>query len=790
MAPITAVLPPGGRASGITSRQAAGLISKYGYNEIKVKKKNSYKLFLKKFYGPVQLLLMFVAAISFATGKPGDLYIIVALLVFNAIVGFLEEYRADKSVESLKSMLASEARVLRDGRWITIPARLLVPSDTIRVRLGDVVPADAVILECETLEIDESVLTGESSLVNKRTGDTAYQGSVIRLGEATCIVAGTGRNTKYGMTERLVQIASPASHLEGEILKLVKYLVAGDSVVVTLMFLYGVFLLHTPPITILPMLLVVLIASVPVALSAAFTVAMAVGTERLAKKSVLVTRLESTEDIATMEVLCTDKTGTLTQNIITIKEVLPYKCNEGILLKYAAEASRLEDNDPIDNAVLEYAASMRVKVGRQLSFSPFNPLTKRTIAEIVDRKKYSVAKGATLVILKLVHLNSAAERKVNAKINRFASKGFRSVAVAVRKGGGAWKLVGILALYDPPRPEIKELIDELRGLGISVKMMTGDSMPVAREISKEVGLGKRILMLKEKGTSIDSILVHADGFAGMYPADKYILVKALQAKGLIVGMTGDGVNDAPALKQAEVGIAVANATDIAKSSAAMVLTKNGLGVIIDAVKESRKIFERMVTYTTAKIAKVFQIVGFVAITYLLFRFMPITPFLLILLIFTNDIVNISISEDNANYSGKPDVWNIKSLIYSSGAVGILLVTEALIFIPIGLGILGLTIVQFQTMIFLMLNVTDKFTVLNMRERRWFWKSAPSVPLIAASAIGMVVGVAMAYFGILMPKIGPLPILLVFALSAAFLFLNDFVKRMAFKRFGIIAAGMQ
>lgn len=769
---------------GLASREVTRQRAKYGYNEVRAKKKNPYELLLRKFYGPVQLLLWLVAAISYATGRMADLYIIIALLVFNAVVGFLEEYRADKSVESLKSMLASHARVLRDGQWKTIPARFLVPGDTIRMRLGDIIPADARVVDCEMLEVDESIISGESFFVEKDEGSTLYQGSVVKRGEATCIVTNTGYNTRYGVTEKLVQTAGPASHLEEAILKMVKYLIMGDTVIVAIMFVYGLLVLHADALALLPFLLTVLVASVPVALSAAFTVAMALGTEKLARKSVLVTRLEAIEDTAIMKVLCTDKTGTLTQNSITVRELIPYGCDEALLLRYAAEASRQEDNDPIDNAVLEYSEAMSIRRGRQLSFIPFNPSTKRTQAEIANGGKYEVTKGATLIVMKLTRSSPASISKVNSDMEKLAANGLRAVAVAVRKSGGNWKLVGLVALHDPPRPEAKRLIEELKGLGISVKMVTGDSVAVASEIAGEIGLGKKMLTIEGKHGDLDERIIKADGFAGVYPEDKYTIVKALQAKGFVVGMTGDGVNDAPALKEAEVGIAVANATDVAKSSAALVLTKNGLGVIVDAVKESRRIFERMATYAMVKVAKVFQIVGLVAITFIAFGFAPITPFLLILLMFTNDIVNISISTDNVYYSNKPNAWNIKSIMYSSGAMGVVLMAEALAFIPLGIVILGLSLTQLQTMIFLVLNITDKFTVLNIRERGAFWKSMPSFPLAVTSVTGIAIGIALAYFGILMPKIGTLPILLVLALSAFFMLVNDVIKTAAFSRFGI------
>ncbi len=771
-------------AVGLTSSQASILLEKHGYNEVRSERKNRYIQFLKKFYGPVQLLLWFVALLSFFMKRVDDFYIIIALLAFNAVVGFLEERKADRAVEFLKSMLAPTARVLRDGKWGSVEVRLLVPGDIIRVRFGDVVPADAKVLESEVLEADESVISGESFPVDKKAGDLIYQGSTVSRGEATCVVTSTGLDTRYGITTKLLEIAGPTSHLEDVIMRIVKYLVIGDGIIVAFMFAYGTFALDMPPLSLIPFLLIIFVASVPIALSAAFTVSMALGIEKLAKKSVLVTRLEAVEDMATMTVLCTDKTGTLTQNAITVKEIIPYGYSKELVLKYAAEASRQEDNDPIDTAVLNYSSTKHIKTGKQVLFSPFTASTKMTEARIGDGG-YTVVKGATWVIMDLVRISPNARKKVNADIDRLSSIGLRSIAVAMRKGSGRWTFAGIVALYDPPRPEVKKLIEELGSLGISIKMITGDSPTVAKEIANEIGLGRNIITLSRKSGDTGRI-IKADGFAAVYPEDKFTIVKVLQKRGFVVGMTGDGVNDAPALKEAEVGIAVANATDVAKSAAAFVLTKNGLGVIVDAVKESRRIFERMTTYTMVKIVKVFQIVGFVALSFVILKIEAITPFMLILLMFTNDIVNVSLSTDNVYYSGKPDSWNIKSMIYSAGILGLLLGVESLIFIPIGLWYLGLTILQFQTLVFLMLNVTDKLTVFNLREKRQFWKSRPSNTLVTASVMGIVAGIILAYFGILIPSISPAAIIVVFALSVPFMLINDMVKLTVFKHFRIVA----
>ncbi len=785
-----------GSPRGLSSEEANVLLQQYGFNEIAEKKKNYYLMFLGKFYGPVQLVLWLVALLSYVLGRKPDFYIVVALLAFNAVVGFVEEYRADVSVAALKGMLASKARVFRDGEWSLLEARLLVPGDVMRVRMGDIVPADALITACEDMEIDESVITGESLPIEKQTGETAFQGSTVRRGEATCTVSATGFGTKYGKTAKLVELANAKSHLEEVIMRLVKYLTAGDAVVVAVMFTYGFFMLHTGLGILLPFLLVVFIASVPVALSAAFTVAMALGTEKLAKRSILVTKLEAIENTATMNVLCVDKTGTLTENKISVKKVVPFGCSENEVIKCAAEASRAEDNDPIDNAIIAYAKSAKLIPSVPLHFLPFTPSTKRTEATVGRGSgAYLITKGATSVILEMVAQEPGLRKKSMDAINAMARNGFRSMAVAKKVGNGAWTLLGIIALYDPPRKDARSLLGELRNLGISLLMLTGDNVAVANEIATEVDIKGNIVdmagMKPEERKRLSGLMLRkTGGFANVYPEDKYSIVKAMQKMGMMVGMTGDGVNDAPALKQAEVGIAVSNATDVAKSAAALVLTENGIGVITDAVKESRRIFERMAVYSMAKVAKVFQIVGFVAITFLAMGFIPITPFMLILLIFTNDLVNISISTDRAGYSTSPDAWNMRSIFYSSGSIGAALIVQALLLLPLGLGILKLSALQLTTTVFLLFDVSDKLTILNIREKRAFWKSRPSTPLVASSLLGVAVGILISYYGIVVPSIPISAILVVMALSVAFLFINDLIKKVSFRRFGITDSSMQ
>ncbi len=775
--------------NGLSEKEAEKRLLESGYNEISDAKQSAVLKFISKLYGPVPLLLWVVLILSYALGHFKDFAVVLVLLIFNATVGFLEEHKADHSIEMLKKRLSTNARVLRSGSWVSIPSKFLVKGDVIRVRMGDVIPADLKILELEALQVDESALTGESLPVRKQAGNIAYEGSAVKAGEATCMVIATGNSTFYGKTAALVKIAKPKPHLEKVILKIVKYLIIADSVIIAVMFIFGIILFNVSLSTLLPLLLVVLIASVPVALPAAFTVSMALGTEYLAKHSILVRKLDSIEGAATANVLCLDKTGTLTENRIVVKDIVTFGCSEDDVIMYAAEASRAEDNDVIDNAILKFATEKKIRISRQLSFSPFDPSTKRTEAKITGGG-YLVTKGATIAVGRLCKLSRTERADFEGAVERLSKQGFRSLAVATtHNNSNKYKLVGIVALYDPPRKDARLFINELEKLGVKTKMLTGDNIAVANQMASELGFKGSIVAMSDIKKLNDKQLFKAvedaDGFADIYPSDKYNIVKALQNNGLSVGMTGDGINDAPALKQAEVGIAVSNATDVAKSAAALVLTKNGIDVIAEAVKESRRTFERMMTYTLAKVVKVFQIIGIIAVLFIaLHGFIAITPFLLILLIFTNDIVNIAISTDNANYSKSPDVWNIKSIVYSSAIIGVLLLIETLGVAHAYLYQLGLTAAGFQTAMFLFLDVSDKFTVFNVRSRRYFWDIKPSRALLVSSISGAAAGILISYYGILVQGISLQAITLILISAGLFFIINDYVKSLVFKKLGI------
>ncbi|MGC8571961.1 MAG: plasma-membrane proton-efflux P-type ATPase [Candidatus Micrarchaeia archaeon] len=772
---------------GLSSAEASKRLELYGYNEIPEKKQNPFLIFLSKFYGPVQALLWIVIFLSYLLGHMRDFYIVTILLIFNAVVSFIEEYKADKSIDALKKRLSQHARVLRNKEWGVIEARNIVPGDIIRLRIGDIVPADSKIITSENIEVDESIITGESLPLEKSSNDLLYEGSTIKQGEATAVVIETGLNTFYGKTARLIEFAKPSSHIEEIIMNIVKYLMYADIIVLFILFLYGFFYIHMSIITLIPFLLVIFIASVPVALSAMFTIAMALGTEKLAKKSVLITKLEALENTATMNILCMDKTGTLTQNKILVKEVFTMpKYSNNDIIKYAVEASKLEDADPIDMSIIDYAKSLNIKADNVVLFKPFDPTLKRTYAEVnyKNRLKYAVTKGAAQVVLGMCKLDSKTKKNAFDKVYEFAAKGYRTIAVAVSSDRKNWRFIGLIALYDAPRPQAKQLISELKSFGVRPKMLTGDNIAVAKEISGELGIGSNIVdmnSIDRKSKNYNQLIFNADGFANVFPKDKYDIVKAMQSKKNIIGMTGDGINDAPALKESDVGIAVANATDVAKNSADLVLTENGIAVIIEAIKESRKIFERMLTYTILKVSKVFQIILSIAIIFTIFKFIPITPFLLVLLIFTNDINNISIATDNTEFSKSPDVWNIKSIMKISSILGISLIIQILLLIPVGFSVFNMSIAEFQTFVFLALDITDKFLIFNVRTNREFWKIRPSNGVLASAFAGVLIGVLFAYYGIFITPISLGAIIFIILVSTLFFFIDDIIKIKILKR---------
>ncbi|HWC61807.1 MAG TPA: plasma-membrane proton-efflux P-type ATPase, partial [Verrucomicrobiae bacterium] len=668
-----------GDSNGLTQAEAQRRLTEEGYNELPEKKRNPFLEFLSHFFGPIPWMIEAAAILSAVVQHWADFVIILVLLMANAVVGFWEEFQAGNAIAALKANLALKARVKRDGQWRDLPARELVTGDLVRMRLGDIVPADARLLDGEPVEVDQSALTGESLPAEKKPGETVYSGSILKKGEIDALVTATGKQTYFGKTAQLVESAQTVSHFQKAVLKIGDYLIVLAVALVVLIITVAVFR-GDKFITTLQFALVLTVAAIPVAMPTVLSVTMAVGARLLARKQAIVSRLVAIEELAGMDILCSDKTGTLTQNQLVVGD--PY-CVEGIkpedVVLAAALASRSEAADAIDQAVLngmkDKAALKRFQV---LHFRPFDPVSKRTEATLktIDGKQFKVSKGAPQEILKLPANAAQIQSLAEETINEFAGRGFRSLGVARTNEQGQWQFLGVLPLSDPPREDSKSTIATAREMGVGVKMITGDQVAIGKEIARQVGLGTNILdaslfsnTTHAEGAQLDDTIEKADGFAQVFPEHKYHIVEVLQKHGHIVGMTGDGVNDAPALKKADAGIAVSGATDAARAAAAIVLLTPGLSVIIDAIKESRKIFQRMNSYAIYRIAETIRVLLFMTLSILVFNFYPVTAVMIVLIALLNDGAILSIAYDRERFSAKPEAWNMRMVLGIASVLG-------------------------------------------------------------------------------------------------------------------------
>jgi len=776
-------------AIGLSLNEVEKNLKQYGYNEVAEKKTNLVLKFLSKFWGTTAWMLELIIILSWFLRKHSDAYIVLGLLLFNAIIGFVQEYNAENAVEALKKKLRINVKVLRDAAWKTVPARELVPGDIIRIRIGDFVPADIKIIKGE-VSLDESAITGESLEVQKKVKEVIYSGSIVTKGEATGITTLTGTNTNYGKTIELVKTAKPKSHIEEIISKVVKwlFLIVGVLILIALIVSYikGINLLE-----ILPLMLVLLLGAIPVALTAMFTVCMALGSKELVKEGVLVTRLNAPDDAASMDILCVDKTGTLTMNKLSIAKLLAAKgYTEDDVLLYGALASQEANHDSIDMAFIS-AAKQKSTLNNsfiQKTFIPFDPQNRKTEAVVKKGiEEFTVMKGSFNTISQACGLNEKSIEDWQASINEFGKEGYRTLAVAKTDIKNKPQFVGLVALHDPPRTDSKLLINELKNLGVSVKMLTGDALPIAVEIAKAVDIGDSIVKASElKKTDKENVelLEKNNGVAEVYPKDKYDIVKALQANGHIVGMTGDGVNDAPALKQAEVGIAVSSATDVAKGAASLVLTDEGLVNILSPIKVGRMMFERINTWILNKIARTIAKTCFIVIAFLILGKFIITASAMLVMIFMTDFVKISLSTDNVKWSDKPAKWNITGLAKIGIVIGLLMALEAFGILYVGLNYFrlnadnkALNTFCFEILLFLAL-----FSIFVVREKNHFWYSAPSKTLLFLIIGDIILGIVLTTFGLLGFK--PIPLtqtlaVIVYTAVCSFIF-NDLIKFFLFK----------
>jgi plasma-membrane proton-efflux P-type ATPase len=761
----------------------------HGYNEVAEQKEHPVRTFLGKFWGLSAWMLELIVVLSAVLRKYPDLAVVSTLLVVNAVVSFMQERRAAGVVETLRRRLQVSARVRRDASWQVIPARELVPGDIVRVRPGDIIPADVKLLT-GALAVDQSALTGESKNAEKAPGAVLSSGSVVRRGEGNGVVILTGAKTYFGRTTELVQRARPKLHIDAVMAKVVRWLFLVVGVLLGMVIVMSL-LRGTPLVEMIPLMLILFMSAIPLSLPVMFTVSMAVGSKELAKRGVLVTRLSAAEDAATMDVLCVDKTGTITMNQLAVTGVIPLEnATEADVLFAGALASQEANQDPIDLAFLAAAKERHVfdnvpKV-TPVSFAPFDAKNRRTEAVAEQNgQRLRVMKGAVETVSHACGLQPPAITALEARVSESALKGYRTLAVARGPETGVPALIGLVTLYDPPRPDAKQLIAELHDLGVPVKMLTGDALAVASEIARGVGLSniRPVADLKaaapQVGNEAVDLLAGADGFAEVFPEDKYVVVKHLQAAGHVTGMTGDGVNDAPALRQAEVGIAVSTATDVAKGAASVVLTEPGLTNIVALVEQGRTIYQRILTYIINKISRTILKTAFVAIAFMVTGKFVMSSFAMLLLVFVTDVAKISLATDRVRSSRKPETWNIGPLITVSVVLGALMVAEALLVLWSGWSRCGLAANNnaLYTFCFLTLLYFAAFSIVSARERRWFWATMPSNAVLVAVMAEVLVGTLLTRVGL--PGLMPLPwsqTLAIFACAMVLcLLVNDAVK---------------
>ncbi|HEV2281372.1 MAG TPA: plasma-membrane proton-efflux P-type ATPase [bacterium] len=765
--------------AGLTSDEARLRLQRYGLNAIPEGAAHPWRSIAARFWAPIPWMLEFAIALEVLLGRTLEALVFAVLLVFNALLSAFQEGRAQRALALLRKRLTVQARAFRDGRWILIHAEELVPGDVVRLRAGDLVAADVKIFDGQLLA-DQSALTGESLPVEIEPGGSVYAGSIVKRGEATGEVAATGTRTTFGKTAALVRTAKIPGHLEVLIARIVRYLIAVDVVLVVGVLVYG-FAAGLPAAEIVPFALIILIASIPVALPATFTLATALGSVELAGRGVLVTRLSAIEEAAQMDVLCTDKTGTLTQNQPTVMALWPRPpCTEDELLRAAALACDEATQDPIDLAILAAARARGLAVSgpERLRTFPFDPTTKRSGAVLRELGRTThVLKGAFQAITPLLKTAPAGAAQA---VERMAAGGARVLAVAAGPDG-AVELAGLIALHDPPRPDSPALVQLLRDLGIRVLMLTGDNAVTAGAIAAQVGIGTRVGDVERDA---ERRPLEYDIFARVLPEGKFRLVRALQSAGHVVGMTGDGVNDAPALGQAEVGIAVAQATDVAKAAASLVLTTPGLVDIVSAVETSRRIHQRMLTYTLNKIVKTLEISLLLSLGLIFAGVFVTTPLLIVLLLFANDFVTMSIAADRVSFGAVPDRWDVRSLMGAALSIAAILLCFSFGVVWAGRSVFRLAVPTLQTAVFVWLVLSGQGTVYLVRGRRNFWGGPPGRWLVVSTLGDLFAVTLLATRGWLMAPVGPGAVLLLLGLALAYFAGADLLKTRILRRFGL------
>jgi H+-transporting ATPase len=738
---------------GLSGAEANARFDRYGQNTLSEENRSVLLEFLAHFWAPIPWMIEAALILTAATGRWADFAIILVLLLLNGLVAFWEEHQAASAIEALKERLAKRARVKRDDDWLTVPAEEIVPGDLIAVERGMVVSADGRILS-GTGDADESALTGESLPVEKDAGDEVFSGTVVTRGSPQIRVLSTGASTMFGRTAALTGEKGPTSHFERAIFKIGRYLIglalALVGVIVVVSLLRGVSVDTT-----LEFALVVTIASIPVALPAVLSVTMAVGARYLAQNEAVVSHLPAVEELSGVDILCSDKTGTITTNELTVAEVVVLADGldrSGLLLEAALAVER-DTSDPVDRGVLEALGTERDE-HEVVSFKPFDADRKRAEALVrgPDGNEYRVAKGAVQAIVDLVAGDGIGADRVERTTAAFAAKGFRALAVA-RADDGEWRISGVLAIQDPPRVDSRRTVDQAHSLGVEVKMVTGDRIEIARQIAGEVGIGSEILgsaaIERHESEGLAETIEDADGFAQVVPEDKFRIVKALQSRGHIVGMTGDGVNDAPALSRADAGIAVSGATDAARAAADIVLLSPGLSVIVDAIHSAREVFRRMSNYAIYRITETIRIVLFVTLSIVAFAFFPVTPIQIVLLAILNDAAILTIAYDRVVPSARPERWDLTEVLTIATVLGLVGVVESFSLVGLAVGPLNLGDAEVQTLMYLKLSVAGHLTLFVARTRGRLWSHRPAWIVLIAVIGTQLLATAIAIAGVLM-----------------------------------------
>lgn len=831
------------RERGLPQEEIAARLKEYGPNEIPKKEESLFQQISRRFWGPIPWMIEAAALLSALLRKWDDFTIIAVLLLTNAALDFWQESKALNALKVLKNKLAKQALVLRDGKFTSLDARNLVPGDIIKVKIGDMIPADIKLIDGEFLQADQSALTGESLPVAKKAGDIAYSNSIVKQGEMIGVVTATALGTFFGRTVALVAKAQKEekSHFQKAVVHIGNYLILITLFLAAIILITAMFR-HENMLEILRFTLVLTVAAIPVALPAVLTVTMTVGAMNLARKQAIVSRLVAIEELAGVDVLCSDKTGTLTQNRMTVSEPKAFAGHTvEELMRAAAFASKEENSDPIEIPIFEYLRKTGglddMPAYRHLKFTPFDPVSKRTEATVqLADTTLLVTKGAPQVILELCGERVDRQAILDA-VEELAEKGYRTLGVASKRPeDGMFDFLGLIPLFDPPREDSKSTIEEAVKLGLQVKMITGDNLAIAKQIAAVLGIGTTIFdardlrgastrelvqlgaivaravylkmsdgiteeeaqhfargvvkelereferielpegYVKRHESEIIGVIESASGFAQVFPEDKYLIVEKLQKSDHIVGMTGDGVNDAPALKKADAGIAVSGATDAARAAADLVLLAPGLSVIVDAVKGARVTFERMKGYSIFRVAETIRVILFMTASIVVFNFYPVTAIMIIILAFLNDIPILTIAYDNTKVDNRPVRWNMTEVLTLATVLGVSGVISSFGIFYLAEEYMHLSPAVVQSFIFLKLVVAGHSTIYVTRTEKHFWqKPFPSPLLFSATTLTEILGTLFAVYGVFLASIGWGNALLVWGYALAWFVLNDFIK---------------